>query len=242
MPRRAPRRNATTCTDLHILKMRSARAGVAVCSAGLLAVLATLTTAAAGAQSRANEVTVTITNAKVKVSAVSVPVGLVVFKVVNKAKLPHNFTIAGKATSKIAAGRSATLQVKIANKGPYVYYSVGPGRQGASRGAISVVEPCTHPTSSTVTVQMAETLSVLSRTTVPCGTVTFAVTNVGTIVHSPDLFQANPPRTLARGPELQPGQTASLVVRFTQKGQVEYRCGEEEHDEMYGESVVLTVT
>ena len=83
---------------------------------------------------------------------------------------------------------------------------------------------------------------VLSQTTVPCGTVTFAVTNVGTIVHSFDLFQQNPSRMLVLGPQIQPGQSVSLVVRFTQKGAVEYVCGEGEHSEEYGEIGYLTVT
>jgi hypothetical protein len=211
-------------------------------SAGVIAVVVSLvTTASVAAQSNANPITITITDSKVKASAVSVPVGVALFKIVNKAKVPHVFTLQGKTTPRIAAGKSATLRVAIVNKGPYVYYSVGPGKPGALKGALSVFEPCTNPTSSTITVQMAEAPEVLSQMTVPCGKVTFALKNVGTIVHSFVLFQSNPPRTLAKSPQLQPGQTANLVVQFTQKGQVQYLCDETEHAEDYGENGLLTV-
>jgi uncharacterized cupredoxin-like copper-binding protein len=210
--------------------------------AGVIAVVVSLAaTTTVSAQSGANPVTITITDSKVKASAVSVPVGVVLFKIVNKAKVPHVLTLQGKKTPTIAAGKSATLRVAIANKGPYVYYSVGPGKPGALRGALSVFEPCTNPASSTITVKMAEAPEVLSQMTVPCGKVTFALTNAGTVVHSFVLFQSNPPRTLARSPQLQPGQTANLVVQFTQKGQVQYLCAETEHAEDYGENGYLTV-
>jgi hypothetical protein len=82
---------------------------------------------------------------------------------------------------------------------------------------------------------MAEIPIVRSQMKVPFGTVTLADTNVGTIVHSFVVFQQNPLCSLARGTQVEPGKTVDVVVHFTQKGKVQYLCGEPEHAEDYGE-------
>jgi hypothetical protein len=53
-----------------------------------------------------------------------------------------------------------------------------------------VFVPCTHPQTLIVDVQMDHGGSgiTLSQTTIPCGTVTFAVTNVGAMVESLYVF------------------------------------------------------
>jgi len=207
----------------------------------LLALLASLAPTASPATTSPKPIVVTITESKVKFSATSVAVGPAVFKVVNKGKTSHVFKIGGKSTPKIAVETSATIQIVIANKGPYVYYSVARANAAALTGGLSVVEPCTKPTSSTVTVKMEEAPITLSQMTLPCGTVTFVVTNAGTVVHSFDLFQPNPPRVLLQGAALEPGQTGTAVVHMLLKGAVNYSCGQSEHGEEYGEIGSLTV-
>jgi hypothetical protein len=187
-------------------------------------------------------IAVTITESKLSVSSRAVNVGAAVFRVANKGKRAHRFTLGGKSTPLIGAGRSATLRVAIPNKGPYVYYSVAPGRAPTFKGALSVIDPCTKPVASTVSVEMREAPMTFSRTTVPCGTVTFTVTNAGTVGHRFDLFQTNPPRTLLHGALLEPGKTATVSVPLLVKGQVNYLCGEAEHGEEYGEIGYVTVT
>ena len=166
---------------------------------------------------------VTITNAQVRVAQAPVHVGLVTFKVTNKSKTARDFRIAGKRTPRIAAGKSATLKVNVTKTGLVVYSSAG------LRGVLTFVDPCTKPATSTVSVQMAEAAMKLSQPSVPCGSVTFTVTNAGTIVHS---FRIAGRQT----PQIQPGQTASLTVQLATKGRVFYSCAEPEHDEMYGET------
>ena len=63
---------------------------------------------------------VTATEYKFKLSQRRARHGLVVFKVVNKGVLKHDFKIAGKKTPKIGAGKSATLKVTL-KKGSYKY-------------------------------------------------------------------------------------------------------------------------
>jgi hypothetical protein len=65
----------------------------------------------------------------------------------------------------------------------------------------------------------------LSQTTIPCGTVTFVVTNIGVLVDSFQVFTDYPH---ARGttPELQPGETARLTIRFTEKSIAHYQSGD----------------
>jgi plastocyanin len=74
-----------------------------------------------------------VSNATVRVTVVarefsftlskrSVPTGTtVIFTVVNKGKISHNFKIAGKKTKTLNPGQSATLTVKFAKKGQYPY-------------------------------------------------------------------------------------------------------------------------
>jgi uncharacterized cupredoxin-like copper-binding protein len=56
--------------------------------------------------------------------------GTVVFKVVNKGHVMHDFKIAGKKTSMLKPGKSATLKVKL-KKGSYKYLCTVPGHAAA---------------------------------------------------------------------------------------------------------------
>ena len=161
---------------------------------------------------------VTITDAQLLVAQKPVPIGLVTFKVANRSRIASDFRIAGKKTPSIAPGKTATLRVTFTKTGLVLYSSTGAGRARQS-GVLTFTDPCTKPATSTVTVQMTEAPMKLSRSSVPCGSVTFAVTNVGTIPHSFRIGNAGTP-------QIQPGQTASITVRLTDKVRVFYRCGE----------------
>jgi uncharacterized cupredoxin-like copper-binding protein len=201
----------------------------AACVAGL----ASLATAVAGAQSHAapSSILVTLTDSKIKLGSTKAPLGSVTFKVVNKGKLPRDFKIGSKKTSKIAAGKSATLNVDFALTGQYSYYSNSKGQALTLSGVLDVVDPCTHPTVSAVTVGLAEEPISLSVMTIPCGTVTFTVTNTGTIIHS---FNITGDGLEGQGPRMNPGQTIRMTVHFSYKGRAIYYCAEEEHGELYG--------
>ena len=84
----------------------------------------------------------------------------------------------------------------------------------------------------------------LSRSTVPCGAVTFVVTNVGTIVHTFWIFAPDNNSVAPRGghgPRIKPGQTVRMTVNFTTTGRAFYECGEMEHGEIYGETGYLVL-
>ena len=171
-------------------------------------------------------VVVTMTNATLKLAAVTVPAGAVIFRIRNRGTIPRNFSIAGKSTRQIPPGKSGTLAADLSAKGFYTYSSVGRGRSGRITGLLNVLAPCTTPTRTTLDVQMAQDHGgiTVSQSTIPCGTVTFVVTNTGTLVDSLKVFA-----DLAQGqgltPELRPGQTARLTVRFTVKGLAYYESG-----------------
>src|SRR5947207_65578 len=57
--------------------------------------------------------------------------GTVVFKVVNRGKLRHNFAIAGKKTPVLAPGKSAAITVVFKKAGTVTYSSTVPGQAAA---------------------------------------------------------------------------------------------------------------
>jgi nitrite reductase (NO-forming) len=73
-----------------------------------------------GSHSTALTVTVKATEYKFALSRKSGHHGTVIFKVVNKGHIAHDFKIAGKKTAKLAPGKSATLKVTL-RKGSYRY-------------------------------------------------------------------------------------------------------------------------
>ena len=77
-------------------------------------------------------ITVTATEFKFALSKQTVAAGtIVIFTVVNKGKIPHDFKIAGKKTPTLAPGKSATLTVTFAKKGQSPYICSLPGHSGA---------------------------------------------------------------------------------------------------------------
>jgi hypothetical protein len=61
------------------------------------------------------------------------------------------------------------------------------------------------------------------------------------LVHSFDVFEQSAPHAQWLGAQVEPGQTATLTVRFTAKGTYMAFCGEPEHSEDYGETGLITV-
>jgi uncharacterized cupredoxin-like copper-binding protein len=87
-------------------------AGVCTVAAVPLFALSPFAGARPAAQAK-TAVTVTATEYKYKLSRKSAPHGVVVFKLVNKGLLKHDFAIAGKKTKIIKHGKSTTLTVTL---------------------------------------------------------------------------------------------------------------------------------
>jgi uncharacterized cupredoxin-like copper-binding protein len=111
-----------------------------ISAAALLAVLGIVAAPALGARSHASAtaVTVTSTEFKFKLSKLSVPHGTVVFTVVNKGKIPHDFKINGKKTSLVKPGKSAKLTVTF-KAGKFKYLCTVPGHAALGmKGTLTV--------------------------------------------------------------------------------------------------------
>jgi uncharacterized cupredoxin-like copper-binding protein len=133
--------------------------------------------------------------------------GTVVFRVVNRGKIGHDFKIAGKKTRLLAPGTSQTVTVRFAKPGRFTYvctvtgharlgmkgtFAVGAAAATTTSSATSTTT--TAPSTSvagpatTVTVTMLDYRYEISQTTIPQGTVTFVITNKGNEVHNFDLL------------------------------------------------------
>ena len=89
--------------------------------AALIAALGAASIAFAHPQAAASTtVKVTATEFKFKLSTKTAKHGVTIFKVTNKGKIAHDFKIAGKKTSKLSPGKSATLKVTL-SKGNHKY-------------------------------------------------------------------------------------------------------------------------
>ena len=67
------------------------------------------------------KVTVKASEFKYVFSRKSVPTGTVIFTVLNKGKISHDFKIGGKKTKTLAPGKTAKLTVKFTKKGQYAF-------------------------------------------------------------------------------------------------------------------------
>jgi uncharacterized cupredoxin-like copper-binding protein len=103
-------------------------------------VLAGAAAAAAAPQAtRTTHVTVTAREFKFALSKRSVPTGTVVFTVVNKGKVAHDFKIAGRKTPLIKPGKRATVKVVFHKRGKYRYLCTVPGHAAAGmKGTLTV--------------------------------------------------------------------------------------------------------
>jgi uncharacterized cupredoxin-like copper-binding protein len=110
-----------------------------VLSLALLAAAVALTLAPIAApRTTATTVAVTAKEFKFVLSRRTVPHGTVVFKVVNKGKLPHDFKISGHKTALIKPGKSATLKVTLTTGSkPYLCTVPGHAKLGM-KGVVKV--------------------------------------------------------------------------------------------------------
>jgi hypothetical protein len=204
--------------------LSSAERGCAFCALAVW-VAGVPTASALAAQAASMQATVATTVGVTRLTAVTVPGGVVTFQIRNRATIPRDFSIGGKRTRQVAPGGSVTLAVAL-TKGLLRYSSVSSNRSRRITGLLNVLAPCTAPAATTVHVKMAQDHGgvTVSQTAIPCGTVTFLVTNAGTIVDSLKVFA-----DLAEGqrltPQLRPGETATLTIRFTVKGIAYYESG-----------------
>jgi hypothetical protein len=219
----------------------------AALAAGLGALALALSAAPSQVKADAASVTVTLTDSALIVAPSRIPVGGVVFRIVNRGRVARSFSIGGNRTRAIPAGGSARLRVALTTPGTRTTVSVGPRRATRITGVLGVFAPCAHPTSTTVVVQLGQDKGglTISQTTIPCGAVTFSVTDTGSLIDSLQVF-ANYAGARGTTPELKPGQTASLTIHFTELGNGYAQSGdfppaEPEFGGDYGEGVTLRI-
>ncbi len=106
-------------------------------------------------------------------------------------------------------------------------------------GELYLYEPCTHPAMTTVDVSMATESAgglVLSQTQVPCGTVTFDVTDVNEPATSL-LASIVVPQLAQVTDQLDPGETASLTLSSAAKTVI--RCDAVQDNATVSASVIV---
>jgi uncharacterized cupredoxin-like copper-binding protein len=206
---------------------------VALAGVGIIAG-AFLPVSSAKAPSAHSRVTITVVAREFsfKLSKQTVPVGTtVVFKVTNKGKISHNFSIAGKKTPNLLPGKSATVTVTFKKKGKFAYLCTIPGHAAAGmKGKLGVgvagsvpppvtTTPATTTTAppptttgsvgtakTTVNVNMVEYAFQLSQSSIPSGQVTFVIKNSGSEEHNFDI------NGVKAGTLLAPGATETWTV------------------------------
>ena len=105
---------------------------LAACAAAVATVLAVVPFAGARpAAQTATRVKVTAKEFKFVLSRRRAPHGTVVFTVVNKGKLKHDFKISGKKTPLLKPGKKATLKVRLKKGKKYTYVCTVPGHAAA---------------------------------------------------------------------------------------------------------------
>lgn len=164
---------------------------------GALALLAAAPTSTVG---------VVVTDHGCALSRTIVPPGTVAFRVVNRGTVRHRFTVAARSTPSLAPGRRATLTVRFAAVGAVAYHFGADGVLVVDRP--TVPQPPAAGPGGTVTVTMFEYGFTFSPAAIPAGRVTFVMENVGTQPHEFELV------TVARGPFLDPGETATETVEL----------------------------
>jgi uncharacterized cupredoxin-like copper-binding protein len=217
---------------------------IAVGAAGLATGFAQAHSAAPQAANVTTHITVAASEFKFVFSKRSIPAtGTVVFRVVNKGKISHDFKIAGKKTKTLNPGQAVTLTVKFTKKGHYAYLCTIPGHaQAGMKGTFSVAvaavkpppppsttttttQPTTTTTSTvpvgngntTVTVNMVEYAFQLSQSTMPSGKVTFVINNKGNEVHNFAILGNK------AGAQIAPGTSETWTVSLP-AGTYNYQC------------------
>jgi hypothetical protein len=189
----------------------------------LVVLLATVVVSPTGAERSSGisplVVVATITNAGVTVAPAAVSAGPVTVKVINRSAAARDFRIGGKRTAALRTGHSTFLNVVLA-AGNQPYTSTALGRGSQLSGILNVFQPCTNPVATTVHVQAAQGAGGLtvSQTSIPCGTVTFIVSNTGTMVDQLQIFELNQSSAQASTGVLSAGQTQTLTIEFPAEG------------------------
>ncbi|HXF98297.1 MAG TPA: cupredoxin domain-containing protein [Gaiellaceae bacterium] len=118
---------------------------VSVLLAGALVAALALAVAAAGGTGRAAQapqrITVTMTEFTFALKPKTARRGVVVFTVVNRGAIAHDFRIAGKGTPAIAAGKRATLRVTFKKAGRYPFVCTLPSHASAGMKGVLIVRP-----------------------------------------------------------------------------------------------------
>jgi uncharacterized cupredoxin-like copper-binding protein len=95
--------------------------------------------AAVHARTGATQVTVVMKEFRFILSTRSVHTGAVVFRLVNRGHLPHDFKIAGKKSALVAPGKKGVLRVVFHRAGAYPYVCAVPGHaQAGMKGTLRV--------------------------------------------------------------------------------------------------------
>jgi uncharacterized cupredoxin-like copper-binding protein len=113
--------------------------GIAVAFAALAVAVPAFAAPAHTARSATTAVKVTATEFKFALSTKTAKHGTVVFTVVNKGKLAHDFKIAGKKTAMLAPGKSGKLTVTL-KAGKYPYVCTVPGHAAAGMKGTFIVK------------------------------------------------------------------------------------------------------
>lgn len=187
----------------------------------------------------------------------SVPTGTVIFTVVNKGKISHDFKIAGKKTKTLLPGKSQILRVSMPKKGQYAFLCTLFGHAKAGmKGKFAVATapvrtttvtttqppPPPPPPPPTGTIGTGNTTDPVSMfeygyrltQTVPSGQVTFVIKNDGAEVHNFSISGVK------AGTLLNPGQSETYTVGLA-PGTYTYVCDVPFHIDR-GMSGRLTVT
>jgi plastocyanin len=228
---------------------------------GAIAAVGVLLVAEAGGQTAAGStVRVTITDSKLTLHPANVQEGKVTFRIDEVGAQAHAFAIAGRSTPMLRHGATAVLVVRLSKAA--TYRAVARSNLGKALSANLVVGPasptilpatttspgktststtpgagsaCAQPVATTVTVTIVPPKFNFSRTTIPCGTVTFVVTNTGQLTHSLEITAPAGAATIPTNPAIQPGQTQTFTVTMTAKGIYPWQCGEREDNSDEGE-------
>jgi plastocyanin len=181
-----------------------------------------------GGKQVTTNVTVHMTEFQFALSQSEVPVGRVVFTVINDGDETHDFQIAGSKTPLLARGQRATLTVNFTQPGSFNYIcTVGEHAINGMTGFLAVVgqgqttTPTPTPTAtyrvtlSEFRIRIRNSSGRLVSSLRP-GTVRFNVTNVGRLPHN---FVINRRQT----PVLRRNGRATLIVTFG-RGSFRYIC------------------
>jgi uncharacterized cupredoxin-like copper-binding protein len=193
---------------------------------------------------KTTRITVTASEFTYVFSKRSIPAaGTVIFTVVNKGQISHNFAIGGKITPNLLPGKSAKITVKFKKKGRYPYICTILGHASAGmRGVFSVALPpvkappqtppttTTKPTTTTTTstvpvgnaqttvkVNMVEYAFQLSQSSIPSGQITFVIKNSGNEIHNFAILGNR------AGAQIGPGATETWTVSLP-PGTYNYDC------------------